>query len=79
MYAIWRGPYFKANFQEILAERTTPCALDLFTGYWNKRQDYEIGDLVLSSTGLVFFSFLSWTLLKVLLLLLFSSYSLTSV
>lgn len=64
MYAIWRGPYFKANFHELFAKPNTPCALDLFDEYWSKRRGYEISDLVLSSTGLVFFSFLSWTLLK---------------
>jgi hypothetical protein len=64
MYAIWRGPHFKANFHELFAAPNTPCALDLFNEYWNKRRGYEISDLVLSSTGLVFFSFLSWTLLK---------------
>jgi len=64
MYAIWRGPYFKAKFHELFAQPNTPCALDLFNEYWNKRRGYEISDLVLSSTGLVFFSFLSWTLLK---------------
>jgi len=56
---IWRGSLFKAN--ELFTE-----PLDTFTEYWSKRLGYKIGDLVLSSTGLVFFffSFLSWTLLK---------------
>ena len=40
MYAIWRGPYFNANFHVRLASPSTPCALD--PEYWNKRQGYEL-------------------------------------
>ncbi|KDR74112.1 hypothetical protein GALMADRAFT_250902 [Galerina marginata CBS 339.88] len=65
MYAIWRAPYFRDNFQELLADPGTPCSIDVFSAFWEKRQGFEIADLILSTTGLVFFSYLSWTLLKI--------------
>jgi len=65
MYATWRGPYFRGHFQELFADPGTPCSLDLFSAFWAKRQGYEIADLLLSCTGLLFFSYLSWTLLKI--------------
>lgn len=64
MYATWRGPFFRGHFQELLADRGTPCSLDLFSPFWEKRQSYEIVVLVLSCIGLIVFSYLSLTLLK---------------
>ncbi|KAF8154026.1 hypothetical protein B0H34DRAFT_720077 [Crassisporium funariophilum] len=64
MYAIWRTPYFRGNFQEFLADPGTPCSLDIFSDYWKMRQGYEIADLILSCTGIVVFAYLSWNLLK---------------
>ncbi|KAF8870641.1 hypothetical protein CPB84DRAFT_1801795 [Gymnopilus junonius] len=65
VYATWRNPHFKEHFQEILADPGTPCSLDMFTSFWERRQSLEIVDAVLSCTALVLFFFLSWTLLKV--------------
>ena len=31
--AIWRGPYFKADYHGLLADPSTPYALALFTEY----------------------------------------------
>ncbi|KAF8961595.1 hypothetical protein BDZ97DRAFT_1759777 [Flammula alnicola] len=64
-YAIWRGPAFRDNFYALLAEPGTPCSLDLFSDFFAKRQNFQIADSILSCTGLVFFSYLSWTLLKI--------------
>ncbi|PPQ64911.1 hypothetical protein CVT24_008251 [Panaeolus cyanescens] len=64
MYAIWRGPFFKGNFHEILADPGTPCSLDLFDTFWERRQGFEIADLVLSGTSLIFFVGISMRLLK---------------
>jgi len=65
VYATWRGPTFDANFQELMAGPTSPCSLDLFSIYWRTREVYQIIDLTLSSSGVIIFSYLSWTLLKV--------------
>jgi len=65
MYAVWRGPYFSGHFQELLADPGTPCSLDIFSSFWSKRLGFEIADLILSTTGLIFFSCLSWKLLKI--------------
>ncbi|KAF9472835.1 hypothetical protein BDN70DRAFT_868024 [Pholiota conissans] len=64
-YAIWRGPTFAANFAEIFSSPQSPCALDFFPEFFAKRQQFEIADLFLSSTGLIFFLYLSWTLLQI--------------
>ncbi|KAF8797710.1 hypothetical protein BYT27DRAFT_6928724 [Phlegmacium glaucopus] len=64
-YATWRGSDYQANFQELLADPGTSCSLDLFSAYWRKRHVFEITGLILSSTGLIVFSYLSWKLLKV--------------
>ncbi|KAF8175155.1 hypothetical protein BJ912DRAFT_931183 [Pholiota molesta] len=64
-YAIWRGPAFNANFAEIIKGPQSACALDFFQEFFAKRQQFEIADLFLSSTGLIFFSYLSWTLLQI--------------
>jgi len=65
VYTTWRGPTFEANFEELIAGPTSPCSLNLFFKYWRTREVSGIIDLTLSISGLIFFSYLSWTLLKV--------------
>ncbi|KJA15153.1 hypothetical protein HYPSUDRAFT_208137 [Hypholoma sublateritium FD-334 SS-4] len=64
-YAIWRGPTFNSNFEEIIASPGSPCSLEVFASFFSTRQGFEIADLILSCTGLIFFSYLSWTLLQI--------------
>jgi hypothetical protein len=64
MYSVWRVPYYRQLFLDVLADPGTPCSVDLFTDFWTRRQGFEIGDLLLSCTGLLLFSYLSWNLLK---------------
>ena len=65
MYAFWRGPYFRGNLRELLADPGTPCSLDIFTAFWAKRRGYEIADLILNTTALLIFVYISLTVLKV--------------
>jgi len=65
VYATWRGPTYQANFQKLTAQPGSPCSLDLFSAYWKQRHVFEISDAILSGTGLIVFSYLSWKLLKV--------------
>jgi len=55
----------KTIFSQIVATPGTPCGLDLFPTYFGMLQAYDIADLVLSCTALVFSGLLSWNLLKV--------------
>ncbi|KAF4611421.1 hypothetical protein D9613_003786 [Agrocybe pediades] len=65
IYAVYRDPLYRGNLQQLLADPGTPCSLDIFSQYWSRRQPFEITDLVLSCTALIFFSYLSFTLLKI--------------
>lgn len=64
MYATWRGPLFRGYWQELYGDAGTPCSLDLFDDLWKRRQGLEIADLILSCTSLIFFVYISLTLLK---------------
>ncbi|KAH6911883.1 hypothetical protein BKA70DRAFT_1397995 [Coprinopsis sp. MPI-PUGE-AT-0042] len=63
-YAVWRSFRDQAMIQEIFMNPGTPCSLDLFSSYFNRRIPLQISDLVLSATGLVIFAFLTVMLLK---------------
>ncbi|KAF9040134.1 hypothetical protein BJ165DRAFT_1495654 [Panaeolus papilionaceus] len=43
---------------------STPCSLDLFDDFWVRCQGFEIADLILSSTSLTFFIYVSMALLN---------------
>ncbi|KAJ3514815.1 hypothetical protein NLJ89_g2147 [Agrocybe chaxingu] len=65
LYAIWRGPTFRSNWQQLIADPGTICSLDVFNEYWSRRRGFEIADGVLSATAFLIFIYLSWTLLRV--------------
>ncbi|KAF5314239.1 hypothetical protein D9619_011880 [Psilocybe cf. subviscida] len=63
-YAVWRGPTIATYLREMISDAGTPCSLELYDAFFQRRGALAYADLVLSTTGLAFFSFLSLTLLR---------------
>lgn len=63
-YTVWRSFRDQAMLEEVFMNPGTPCSIDLFSAYFKRRIPLQISDLVLSSTGLMIFTFLTVMLLK---------------
>ncbi|KZT24929.1 hypothetical protein NEOLEDRAFT_1134125 [Neolentinus lepideus HHB14362 ss-1] len=63
-YSIWRTTNIKERFQHLIIDTETPCHRQLFPTYFSTRISFQIPDLVLNVTALVFSSYLAWHLVK---------------
>lgn len=45
VYAIWRGPTFNSNFEEIIASPGSPCSLEVFGSFFSTREGFEVSFL----------------------------------
>jgi hypothetical protein len=63
-YTIWRTSFIEDTFYQLIIDPNTPCHANLFPKYFASRTAFEIPDLVLNCTALVFSGALSWRLLR---------------
>ncbi|KAH9976622.1 hypothetical protein BGW80DRAFT_1289450 [Lactifluus volemus] len=61
-YSLWRSMNIDDRLHHIIQDVDTPCHLDLFSGYFDKRIKLQIADLALHCTALFISIFLSWRL-----------------
>ncbi|KAF7307691.1 hypothetical protein MKEN_01129100 [Mycena kentingensis (nom. inval.)] len=61
---IFRTRNQESIFQQMIAAPNTPCGAELFPRFFSTRFVYDLADLVMSWTGLIFGALFSWYLLR---------------